>query len=573
MDRDLDPNDTSSGTPDDATLGALVRSVADDWRQPPQRLGQLSWRERVEATGPGGRGQTGGRGWFGRLAAAGTLAVVATIVLAMGAIYLTGLGRDQGTTGTVPSASPSDGASPRVTPNATTPAVVLDGAPPSVTSVLLQGSGGFRYADLLTGTLQPDLPFGDGHVGGVFPRPGGGWVCVCLTYRGAGGGSPAHLDIELRAVDAAGDDAGVAPVRTVTAEVTTASDSMQVDAQAVASADGRHAYVGWTHRTTTGWRAGIEQVDLATLRIIDSISLSDVDHGDVAAGGAWTRLAPRVSTRPDGNAFLVSSDWYVEDATTSAPPYGTDRWEGYYTPISIPAPDDSCQGWDGLIDDASYYVACIDDGGETHVSRIRLDGVVIDTTDVGRWTGFGVNSDRLGSKLFLWDPQATRLVRFDLVTGLSDTVVASKTGATDGPADVVAALGHAIGDWLAPTAAAKILLQPAIAISPDGTTLYALGIDGSVESFGSTGVFAFDISGDTMSVKGRWDPTADFVSVAVSADGAFVYAAGVAGVDAKGIPDPAIGPSVTVFDASDGSVRLTTQLSGNELLFVEPVVR
>ena len=105
-------------------------------------------------------------------------------------------------------------------------------------------------------------------------------------------------------------------------------------------------------------------------------------------------------------------------------------------------------------------------------------GRAIDETDVGRWTGFGVNAARNGSDLFLWDPQARKLVRYDLATGRSDSVTAPSTGALDGPLDTLAALGRTIGRWLAPTAAAKIFLQPAIAISEDGTTLYALGIDG-----------------------------------------------------------------------------------------------
>jgi hypothetical protein len=46
------------------------------------------------------------------------------------------------------------------------------------------------------------------------------------------------------------------------------------------------------------------------------------------------------------------------------------------------------------------------------------------------------------------------------------------------------------------------------------------------------------------------------------------------GVDASGIWDTRYKPSVTVFDASDGSIRLIAgQLTGNELYFLEPVVR
>ena len=73
---------------------------------------------------------------------------------------------------------------------------------------------------------------------------------------------------------------------------------------------------------------------------------------------------------------------------------------------------------------------------------------------------------------------------------------------------------------------------------------------------------------------GHWPPNADYVSLAVSEDGAFVYAAGMGGVDVEGLPAPDVKPSVTVFDATDGSIRLIAgQLDGHEQLFLAPVVR
>ena len=90
------------------------------WRRPreqrhgrraaPQRLGQLTWRDRIEANRRTCGSRSDGRRWFGRLAGAGLLAVVATVVLAMTAVYLTGPRTDRGAVGA--SRSPSTGASP-----------------------------------------------------------------------------------------------------------------------------------------------------------------------------------------------------------------------------------------------------------------------------------------------------------------------------------------------------------------------------------------------------------------------------------------------------------------------------
>lgn len=584
MDRQPARPDEQTPAVDDARIGALVRSVAEDWHRPPQRLDRPTWREQVETGRRLGRG-SGGRRWFGRLAGAATLAVVATVVLAVTAVYLSNPHPDRGIVGASPTtgASPSTGRSPSPAAASPLPALVLNGAVPSVTNVLLQGDSGYRFVDLATGTLGPALPWGVGGSNTVLARPGGGWVCVCVAYHGGSGGSPTSLTVALEAIDASGEPAGHADLPRVSSELKTPATSTyasQVDVHADLSPDAQFAYIGQSHATASGWRAAIDVVDLTTLKIVHSVAVPDVNHAAEAGERAWVELAPKVSMRLDGKVYLISSDWYVDDPTTSSPAYGTDRWSATFdgeAPLSISSAGEqshSCGAFDqGLIDDSSYYVACITPAGMVRVDRYRLDGTVIDRNEVGRSTGFGVMPVRSGSRLFLWDVQEHTLVRIDLTTGFSDRLAAG-TGSLDAPTDVVAALGRAIGHWIAPTVAAKMLLHPALALSPDGKILYALGIDGSIESARPSGVFAFDVSGDSLALRGHWTPTADFVSIAVSADGGFVYAAGMGGADATGSEAPGVKPSVTVFDAADGSVRLIAgQLSGSEFLFVEPIVR
>lgn len=141
-----------------------------------------------------------------------------------------------------------------------------------------------------------------------------------------------------------------------------------------------------------------------------------------------------------------------------------------------------------------------------------------------------------------------------------------------GPLEAVAALGRRVGQWIAPPVAAKSQLLPGMVLSPDGTRVYAIGVSSpGATDRGSSGIFAFDAS--SLARLGSWAPTADFASIAVSADGLFVYAAAQGGIDAAGRTSPN-GSSVTVFDTSDGSVRLIAgALGSSDLWFANSTLR
>jgi hypothetical protein len=62
------------------------------------------------------------------------------------------------------------------------------------------------------------------------------------------------------------------------------------------------------------------------------------------------------------------------------------------------------------------------------------------------------------------------------------------------------------------------------------------------------------VGADDLAVRARWTPTTDLRSIAVSADGRYVLAAGAAGVDASGAEVP-WEASITAWDAATGRVR------------------
>jgi DNA-binding beta-propeller fold protein YncE len=122
--------------------------------------------------------------------------------------------------------------------------------------------------------------------------------------------------------------------------------------------------------------------------------------------------------------------------------------------------------------------------------------------------------------------------------------------------------------------AAKSFLFGSVVVSPDGTRVYAIGIKQGIDEddlSGSAGVFVFDPA--SMTAIGAWRPTADYVSIAVSRDGRYLYAAGLPSVDALGRRRPEQKASITVFDTRDGSVRLIAgALDGDLITFLTPTL-
>jgi hypothetical protein len=224
----------------------------------------------------------------------------------------------------------------------------------------------------------------------------------------------------------------------------------------------------------------------------------------------------------------------------------------------------------GALPDRGYWVACSGSSPATLVRRLSPEGSWLGDVLVPATAGVDTDPTAVspdGRSLYVWDPAKGALTRVDLASGdrtVGDGIAAAVDG---GPL-------AAFGDWLAPSAAAKSMLRGALAISPDGSRVYAIGVKDPVddsETSGSSGVFVFDAA--TLDSIAIWQPTADYVSVAVSADGKLVYAAGLPGFDATGRRKLAQQASITVFDSADGSVRLIAgQLAGDMLTFLTPTL-
>ena len=530
----MDPDRTTRTdrpTPDDALIAALVRDFVDDWRMPPQRLDDVTWRERAARRGGGGiRG-----GWTRRLVGAATLAIVATVALSFVAVWLTSPRRDAGHRRRARRHHPRAPRSRRPRRCRSSSRTATCPLPHRSWSRPAAPTGWRTCAPARSVAARVVLGRAIGDARPARRRLGLHLRFVERTQR-----RPDHHDRARPRGPRCGRRLGIdGPVSDDRGSARSLGvDELQpqlVSARISGSGDGRFAFVGWSRREAAdGWTVGVDIVDLASLATVGERQFTLAEPA-VVDGRGRVRTAPAVALSPSGDAVLLSSLWYEDIPTSATVPLGTDHWIVPFdgTSLGEPAPaggttGDVCDELDaGLLerrsaDDPAYYAVCWSPNQRMLVKRMAAGGRLVDATDVpGPSGGFdGLTAvERRGDAVFIWSPDRRILTRFDLATTEIENSPAP-TGAAGPSADgPLAAIGRGVGRWLAPTALAKVLLEPGIVVSPDGTRVYALGIDGPVgdDSSGSSGVFVFDAA--SLEPLGTWAPLADLSSIAISGDG------------------------------------------------------
>jgi hypothetical protein len=567
---------------DDDAIAQLVRDAAADWTMPAVRLDAPSWRERVR--GPRARRAAATRGWFGRIGQAASAAVALTVVGALVAVVISRPPSGPGKT-----SAPSSGSTPGATQPALAsplPKLVLNGAPPDPSSIIvLSDPGQHRVVDLLKGEAG-GATASAGYGSQFRLQPDGSMLCLCVAEGTSVGDSPTVATVSLGHYAADGSLLSSTPIETFTGQPDPRDVDHVVPEQpphvltALAfSADGNLGYVGWSLRAHPVWKSGIIAVDLADGTIVDRLALPDVGTGD--GQGRRVVVAPTVVGVDGPSGLLIGRSWFAWTPVTSqnaSYTFDSDAFTATFTngawsdlaQLANVSPCGEQVVHGGPTAGGGTWLACTSGGSyKTVIRRFAADGSALGDTTV---TGLsGIDGDmtaasRDGRYLFAWNPATATLTRVDVSTG-EISVGAGATAAVDaGPLT-------ALGDWLAPTAAAKSFLRSAVIVSPDGTKVYAIGVlAGASESepTGSSGVFVFDAV--TLARIDQWQATADFVSLALSADGRFAYAAGMPGVEASGRGNQRMGASITVFDAVTGEPRLIAgQLGSGLLLFEAPI--
>ena len=584
------PDPSSGGQRlDDAAIGRMVRDVAEGWTMPPVRLDQPGWRDRVRS--PRVRRAAAIRGWTGRLAQAAGAAVALTVGAALLGVWLT---RPPGPASQTAAPTRSGTANTTLRPNSTQPLpsqlpkLFVDGEVPSPSQLVVNVESDFAIVDLAKGTIGKSIASGQWGTD-VRRSPDGSLYCMCLTGDGYTEGSFSHFHVTWSRFDPSGRinlsvTIGDYSGRPDPADAGNPNQAMHVAVHTTYGPDPRLAYVGWTVHAHPVWKSGVVIVDVRDGSILQRIDLPDKSDGtaDTRAGVD----APRVVGAIGAARLAVARPWYTWSPPVSSNPtmvFGADTYSAAVVGDQIaafdPLPEASGCGDSvtsaGMLPGSGFWLGCIANSyGQAIIRRVAEDGHVIGNTVVQAAGDLGGDASSTsavspdGKSIFLWDPTAEVLTRVDLATGDTSTGTGQTTADLGGPLS-------ALGRWLTPTAAAKVLLSSGIAMSPDGSRVYALGISiegvAGADSSGSAGVFVFDTS--TMVQVAHWNPTADFVSLAVSRDGGIVYAAGSPQFNASGTSTTQAA-SITAFDASSGSVRLIAgQLGSGFLLFPSTIVR
>lgn len=562
---------------DDESVGWLVRDVVGGWAMPPVRLDAPSWRDRVR--GRRARALDGARHGLGRAGQAGMAALALTVGAALIAVIVTRPSQQPAGSPNPTGGGPSAPSTAVATP---LPRLHVNGDAPFPSRILVANEAGdIALIDLGLGTISGSIARAQ-WPSAMSVTGTGLVVCICITTADAVGGFPTTLDVRVKSFTRATTPIRDDPVRVLTGTPDPRDPATRLEHVLTSTAfspDDRSAYVGWSARDGRVWHSGVLVVDIAAGAVVREQRFPDMTAGD---GDAHRRVAaPRVLGTDGAGRLALAREWAEWGSSNVDVVPARARDEAFTSSIAAAGepelmrlPDAaSCGGTylrAGAVPGGGTWLTCLAAGGSLDLLRVAGDGTGLGTETITRTGSIDGDTTTVspdGATFYAWDPGSFSLARIDLTTGERTDRRLVRTAASIDPL-------AAVGRWLAPAADAKSILRGAILVSPDGARLYVLTtlpVADERQPAGSAGILVVDAA--TLDVIDHWSPTADFVSIALNADGSLLYSAGMPGVDATGAAMASQEASVTVFDTETGDVRLVAgELGGSMLNFPGPIV-
>jgi hypothetical protein len=482
-----------------------------------------------------------------------------------------------------PAAAIATGSPAASTPPTPRTAVILEPTASPLPSVEVVGgrfpterrfvyADGLQVLDLATGTLQPtSQPLYDQYL----PISRDEVVCAC-SLNGIFGGDPA-IPPSIRF-----GRYGMTGTVVLQRELLRFEDVVPVQdmtngmgAVSALSPDRATLYTLVAARRPPSWTIDLYAIDVESGKVVGHASLGRIP---VAVEPAAASPSPAASSPPappgqppDGiyawpNWLAAAPDGQTLHAVIGYQEVRDSVWSSHTREWMVPVhdlrpgrpirikstdslkPDDWCVDSPAFIDPklvvqtcaaaspdgsgAAFYVRRLTTGGQS------LGNLTIDGAPLSRGYPISTLLDPRSRSIVLWDPVGHVVGRISVDDGTVQTTSVPESMFPDAPGDRDMGPGA----------------SPALVQSPDGTKLYTLGlVPAGGEGPSSSGIWVFD--SETLALLQHWPARALLTSLAVSADGTFVYAAGAQGFDVDGRqrPWPA---SVTVYDAETGEIQV-----------------
>jgi hypothetical protein len=447
----------------------------------------------------------------------------------------------------------------------------LIGPRPSGT-VWLRSGNGARSLDLSTGEAGRPIDTSDWR-DRILSLPDGRFLCVCVDVTSIDGGE--------RAIVSLADVVGGQPSKAT--ELVTVEgrrdEGRRADEQgypvvtsASLSPDGHLAVVGVAARRPPSWEQSLIVVDVPNREVVQTIGLAPVP--DEQRTQAW---APRVRFSSDGQRALVSLT--VVGANGISQERHFVAWiQGHFLPLEAvagfgtkgPAADGRCLGTSpALLRRDTVFGLCHDaNGTESFVRSVALDTgrireLALDAVLKGSFPMRLV--DRANGLLYLWDPFSHRVARVSIASAKLDAaaVIEAPTAVLE-PLD---RLARTFSAWIAPPTLAKIMLEPSLALSSDGRTLYVVAMSGDrIEEPGSAATIHV-LDAGSLALRATWTVESNVVSIAIAPNGADVIV-GLLGEAPELVAPEA---SVILLNADTGKPRARYHGLGTEWpMLIEP---
>jgi hypothetical protein len=438
-------------------------------------------------------------------------------------------------------------------------------------------ANGLERLDLATGALVSLVPRLDYP---ALPLPNGEVVCACVARDVAANAGTRSSVLRFGRYEASGTPIVERDLLSFDGVVDVPDMTEGIGISAALGADSRLLYVLVAERRPPEWVVSLHVVDAATGALRRSVDIGrepvDLVEAHVAPSSSATPTPTPIGATRDGiylwpGTVAPALDGESAYVSVERARVQGDNWESITlewmvdlagepagAPLALaPAlrPGDWCVNQPAYLDADQLVQVCASFSassgeGDFYVRRIASDGTSLDEIPVvpslfNAEMPVSVVLDRSRHAVFIWNNRDHALVRVDVDDGevWGAAVEASMLPDRGQPAGGQGRGRGFIGG------------DPGLVRSADGQRLYALGA-AAVAGDGTgvpTGIWVFDA--DTMTLVDHWDPRAFLSSLATSADGRFVYAAGAAGVDVEG-RENAWPASVTVYDAETGEVQV-----------------